>query len=1261
MNYVPNLPIESSSNSFDFHVIDTRNIKDTRVIGTTSIDQKIFTQTAIKNILITYETELTNKIVILKSGSILPGFERLTSDTIIFNADSTIGTNYSTTISKEDTLYKNCIILVEDYITDLILYTYTSLLTINKTSTDNKLSVSPYTCFTTTPQSADIPIYDTYSFDGLTITNDTLILASLQAVSDPGTYFAYKLDSPSFPSHMVNPREYKADQLASNYKADIVAVGDNKTSNTVKVYEKINNTWTQIGSNIPINNIIASHKRVSMQPSIALNSAGNILVVGSPLNDQQETDEGTDEGDVKIYKYDGSEWNQMGSIIYGDYAGGQLGYCVDINLEGNIVAVSQPYANENLGAVSVYKWNGVDWILMGGLHLVNPTPEDIKKNFGRFVSLDGSGYTIAIGSNFNNWGEAFVFRWDGTNWNSYYKTILYLHNETTSFTIGTEVKLSSDSNILIVTNYSINWVTIFRWDGTDWNQIGERLVINGIGNLGTSEFGNNVIISRDNKRIIVSSDWYNSVIVYEYDDISELYIQKGLLRVNNNFGLLPADITPYFLVGDKHTSVNLINIHNETLTVNGYAIQPDYWINVPDLPLENGDLFEFSLIDKRDLSDNEIIGSSDMEKQTFTKNAIIDIFALYERELINKKIIFKKGIILPGFTTLSNDTVIINRDFTSAGAYSSNDISKEYIMDKDFLILIQDKVEDLIIPTETAYITINKTDNDLELTLKSDVGNRTSSKAMNNKIITVTSNNYYFFDGLTIYNSDIFITGSLNRQINSYKNYSIPINITYNIKSIMYLQRDYAPHMDFNYKGDIIGLYEHTYPGKVEVFKLTDTTWSKIGNTIFLPESGGRSNPGERIVLSNSGYTFSISYYTYSEDPGEISVYTYDNTTNTWIQKGNDIINELIPSYGHSISMSSDGNTIVSGSYENNNSGVYVYKWDGTNWNTQGQNIEIGMDKFIAQYVSLNSYGTVLAVSHMNSSSIKYIRVYEWDEEYWMQRGDDISGYDECKLNEDGTILIVALQYGGRSFKPQVYKWDGNSWNIYDNDFYKADWFGSAITISSDNKKICMNNGGGSRVYYYELNEPINKWEEVGHFIGNLDSPRSWCATMTSNEYDCAVFAGVNDVGNDLQIYRFYPQNTIDVQNVNTEDNIVELISLPENDVTEDSTQAEKIEFSKSLLTSLVNGSEINSVATISSDIVLPGFEELQGNEVTIFDTESSSDSNVDTNSEIKNFIFINNKGSETEIAFGDKTVTTNIQLGTIKRNTGSLFIMNKL
>jgi hypothetical protein len=242
-----------------------------------------------------------------------------------------------------------------------------------------------------------------------------------------------------------------------------------------------------------------------------------------------------------------------------------------------------------------------------------------------------------------------------------------------------------------------------------------------------------------------------------------------------------------------------------------------------------------------------------------------------------------------------------------------------------------------------------------------------------------------------------------------------------------------------------------------------------------------------------------------------------------------------------------------------------------------------------------------------------------------------------------------------------VYKWDGNSWNIYDNDFYKADWFGSAITISSDNKKICMNHGGGSRVYYYELNEPINKWEEVGHFIGNLDSPRNWCATMTSNEYDCAVFAGVNDYGNDLQIYRFYPQNTIDVQNVNTEDNIVELISLPENDVTEDSTQAEKIEFSKSLLTTLVNGSEINSVATISSDIVLPGFEELQGNEVAIFDTESSSDSNVDTNSEIKNFIFINNKGSETEIAFGDKTVTTNIQLGTIKRNTGSLFIMNKL
>lgn len=1244
MNYVPNLKTEIS-NSFEFDFIDNRNLKDTRLIGTTSSEQKIFTKNAIKNILIKHETELTNKIVILKSGTILPGFETLTSDTIIFNADSTIVTNYLTTITKEDTLYKKFIVLVEDNITDLILPTYTSILTINKTATNNDLSASPDTYFTTTSQSAVIPITDTYSFDGLTITNDTLILASLQAISDPGTYFAYKLDlSPPLNSS-------GGDQMASNYKADILAISG-KYSDVVKVYKKNNNAWTQIGSDIPNDTYSNIGGWLAQQASIALNSVGNILVVGSPLSDEQEIDN----GDVKIYKYDGSDWNQMGSTVYGDYAGGQLGYSVDINLEGNIVAVSQPYANENRGSVSVYEWSGVDWILMGGSHLLNPSSQDIKKNFGRVVSLDGRGYTIAISSNFHDKGEAFVFRWDGTNWNSYEETLSFLKNQNVDVIAGTEVKLSLDSNLLVVTYHWGSWVTIFRWNGTDWNQIGERLLIVGTGNLGTSRFGNNVIISRDNKRIIVSADWYNMIVIYEYDENSDLYIQKGRLKDNT-------EITPYFLLGDKHSSVNLIAMHNRTRIVNEYAIQPDYWINVPDLPLENSNLFEFSLIDKRDLNDNDIIGSSDTEKQTFTKNAIIDIFALYERELINKKIIFKKGTILPGFTTLLKDTVIINKDFTSAGA-SSNDISKDDIFSKDFLILIQDKVEDLIIPTETADITVNKTDNDLELKLRSSLHNNTiSSRNMNNKIITVASNNNYSFDGLTIENSDIFIRGSLKRQTNSYTSYSIPVEITYNIKSLMYLERDYAPHMDFNYKGDIIGFFDHYSNGIIEVFKLTDTTWSKIGNTIFLPDKGGYQFPGEKIVLSKSGYTVAVGYpkalVQHQPADGEVRVYTYDNETDTWIQKGNEITNTAIPSFAHSISMSHDGNTIVAGSRDITNAGVSVYKWDGNNWNTQGQYIEVGMDKYIASSVSLSGDGNVLAISHMSSEDVKYNRVYHWDGEYWMQRGNDITGFDECKLNEDGTILILVATTTGRIFHFEVYKWDGNSWNIYDIETVKLDYMGSCIFISSDNKKICANQAGHKQLINYQLNEAINKWEEVNSFQ-NISSPRSWPVAMTSNEYDCSVFAGVNDYGNYLQIYRFYPQMPHSEISHNIENNIVTLTRLPENIITEDNTGYEKIEFSKSVLTSLVKGSEKDSVVKISPDIVLPGFEEFQGTELAIVNKEASSDSTINTNSEIKNFIFINNTGSETEIEFNDNIIKTKIEFGVIRRNTNSLFIMNK-
>ena len=81
------------------------------------------------------------------------------------------------------------------------------------------------------------------------------------------------------------------------------------------------------------------------------------LAIGAPYNDGN----GNGSGHVRVYGWDGTQWNQQGQDIDGE-AGDNLGQSVSFSADGSRLAIG---ASNDAGYVRVYDWDGNLWIQTG--------------------------------------------------------------------------------------------------------------------------------------------------------------------------------------------------------------------------------------------------------------------------------------------------------------------------------------------------------------------------------------------------------------------------------------------------------------------------------------------------------------------------------------------------------------------------------------------------------------------------------------------------------------------------------------------------------------------------------------------------------------------------------------------------------------------------------------------------------------------------------------------------------------------------------
>lgn len=177
-------------------------------------------------------------------------------------------------------------------------------------------------------------------------------------------------------------------------KLAIGAIGNDangSSSGQAKVFSYNGTNWIQIGSNI--NGVGVN----DFSGDVSLSGDGNVLAVGARLNDGN----GIDSGHVKLYTYNGLNWIQLGNTIYGEAAGDRLGFSVSLSLDGNILAAGASLNNGNgikSGHTRIYKYNGTNWIQIG----VDINGEAANDNSGFSVSISSNGAKVAIGALLND-------------------------------------------------------------------------------------------------------------------------------------------------------------------------------------------------------------------------------------------------------------------------------------------------------------------------------------------------------------------------------------------------------------------------------------------------------------------------------------------------------------------------------------------------------------------------------------------------------------------------------------------------------------------------------------------------------------------------------------------------------------------------------------------------------------------------------------------------------------------------------------------
>ncbi|CAM1341725.1 T9SS type A sorting domain-containing protein [Tenacibaculum amylolyticum] len=322
-------------------------------------------------------------------------------------------------------------------------------------------------------------------------------------------------------------------------------------------------------------------------------------------------------------------------------------------------------------------------------------------------------------------------------------------------------------------------------------------------------------------------------------------------------------------------------------------------------------------------------------------------------------------------------------------------------------------------------------------------------------------------------------------------------------------------------------------------YSIYSNAQTQLGATIYGTQNDERF--GSTIEMNAQGNIIAVAAdqtdTMNGNSSGLVRVFELNNATNEWTQKGNDILGrDTGNKFGHSISLSTDGNLIAIGAvlsdfYGFQSGSVWVFEYNDTSqlWEQKGSILTNGIDDyFTGNSVSFNGSGDRIAIGTPASQSSGFHRgniiIFDFDQNTndWVQVGSLINGtqdytnlgYD-VSLNGSGNTLVAGgpgIYTNGNSGingVVKIFTFINNNWVQKGTDIIgnqPSNLFGGDVAISEDGNTIVVGalsddqnseNSGKVEVYNYINSQWIKKGSSI---IGNSNGDRLGSAVQINND-----------------------------------------------------------------------------------------------------------------------------------------------------------------
>ena len=182
------------------------------------------------------------------------------------------------------------------------------------------------------------------------------------------------------------------------------AAGGNAIHGYARLYNWSGTEWVQKG-----NDLVGDAEWDRFGFSVSISDDGNTVAIGAKENDGN----GEASGQLKVFNWNGSSWVQKGNDIYGQAAYDYFGWSVGLNSNGNTVAVGvTPFSTNrgwSNGNVRVYTWNNSSWEQVGE-EMSGDTEGD---RAGYVTAINSDGSIVAMAAPFVGYVKIYSYMYTG--------------------------------------------------------------------------------------------------------------------------------------------------------------------------------------------------------------------------------------------------------------------------------------------------------------------------------------------------------------------------------------------------------------------------------------------------------------------------------------------------------------------------------------------------------------------------------------------------------------------------------------------------------------------------------------------------------------------------------------------------------------------------------------------------------------------------------------------------------------------------------